>query len=738
MKRYQIILCSNNDGTRFELPEAPRGWDATKFNVVRDAVYFGVLKAISVEFEFMGVAYQYLQNKRLQFGVDADVQLRMYYKNIFLMSGKLNFENYNEDRKLRLFKVDVIQSGKVQDFTNREDVELNIFNTITLDRKPVSPAERKPCTFRGKHILFITKYGFSNAARQEDQAKETYNHIIPFPTILNGNPGTTFVYDVNPDSEDPFEAKSIIKYDNSFYKNDIPSNQTVNVSWDLQSSFAFKGTQPSFGLMIRNRLLLVDSDDNIVTELHRVEYKGNGSSINATYSDVKSMTVVVPFNHGMLWVSERLAKDFGDTYVMMTPEGQDTFSKVETTYMKMDLNIDQVSIVADSNHDIIFPFELFSNLIKQINGGNFYSNFFGRTDVGYTADGEGALVAITKGEILRGIDPATIQLSTSFREAFVSYSSIFCLGAIIRPDGIQIEPLKDLMNTNLITDIGQLENLMIKPAKDYIYNSVKAGYPAQEYEQENGRDEFNTEYQYTNSIRAVKKELDIRSRYYADGYGIEFARRASIIQTGTQDSRYDDKIFFICTKRIGPGFITKTTEDVLNVEGIFSPETALNLDIATGQNMMRHGELLNVPLHRKPKEYYFQSKDKNTGLKLTTAKWGTTNDGENLTLGKRAYFIPEEREGDAPFTLDMLFAIIDNPLGVIGYQSGKERFFDLLYEVDAEADKNMAHWRFLGMRTTPPLIAPAEIGGKYLKWKDMDGAFVKYNDLVGTFVKYKN
>ena len=85
------------------------------------------------------------------------------------------------------------------------------------------------------------------------------------------------------------------------------------------------------------------------------------------------------------------------------------------------------------------------------------------------------------------------------------YSSVFCLGAIIQEDQIRVEPLDVLFNSELTAHIGEVNELVIQPAKEYLFNSVKAGYPKNEYEEENGRDEFNTTYQFTNQPEGSKK-----------------------------------------------------------------------------------------------------------------------------------------------------------------------------------------------------------------------------------------
>ena len=228
---------------------------------------------------------------------------------------------------------------------------------------------------------------------------------------------------------------------------------------------------------------------------------------------------------------------------------------------------------------------------------------------------------LRKGNFYAGYRSTKYKSRCPSATRFSSYASVFCLGAIISENRIQVEPLDALFNAQVAAELGEVSELMISPTKEFLFNSVKTGYPKNEYEEENGRDEFNTEYQYSNSLRAVKKELNLVSKFYGDGYGIEFARRQSVIVTGTKDSKYDDKIFFVDLIKVEPEvegesytLISRRLEGITYVTGIFSPETALNLSIAVGQNMLRWRKYLNIPLHnKKPKVYYFQSKDKNAG-----------------------------------------------------------------------------------------------------------------------------
>ena len=188
-------------------------------------------------------------------------------------------------------------------------------------------------------------------------------------------------------------------------------------------------------------------------------------------------------------------EDFGEIVPLFLDEGGsgaipeaavDNGLKASVIFNSVSLTITQDSALPDSEHPVILPHEMFSNLIAQINGGEFYSEHFGRTDIGYDVDGDGAFLAITTGELLRGIALDEVQISTSFRDAFTSYNSVFCLGAIISENRIQVEPLDRLFNAQIAANLGEVKELLITPTKEFLFNSLKIGYPVGQYEEENG------------------------------------------------------------------------------------------------------------------------------------------------------------------------------------------------------------------------------------------------------------
>lgn len=740
--KYIHVLLSSDTGERLESDDAPIGWDSTKINLVRDLKYLGVLKTITVEFQFIGAFYELLQRHRLRYGWDMNVMYRCYLRKgmVFQFEGKINSTpSGSENRKMKRWKCEIIQSTAVQKFQNRNDTELNVLNEISLDQLPVAPALRQPAIIRSKRILF-----YSNFSGQLFTEADTLNHILPFWLIENGNPGVQQVYDAEGDPDDPFQAVGIITMNNCFYVNTLTENQTVQLKWDVNFSSIFSGSEPSFEIKLRFRLLKLHLDDDnnvVIEELKKYDY--NGAPVVGNFSFNGSDNIVVEPGYGLLWVNERLAKDFGGDYVMMNNEGLTDFSTTGITYNTAELEIYQDSIYADSTHPVILPLELFENLVAQINGMAVYSEVFGRTDRGYDEDGEFALLGVTTGLWLRGVDidpkdeDQKPKFNTSFSDAFTSYNWPVPLGVHITDTEFRIDTLDKLFNHNVNADLGEVDDYEIQPLTEFMHNEVLLGYPLNEYEQQNGRDEPNTTATYTNSLQVYKKKYDLRSVYCGDSYGIEFARRAGIVNTGSADTKYDEKIFFIDLVRDEEGnLMSRRLEDILLCEGVFSPETMMNVRISNGQNTLRHRKMLNVTLDKKPdKVLYFQSKSKNAKMRVVTTL-GDTTEGQNINLGTEAYFLPNAGVFKLPIKVQHLPGILANPLGLTKYTYEGENFYDLLLNVDAETEKHTSTWRMIATMSSPPDINSDTQYGNIIKYGDGLEDFIKYGENNNDNIKY--
>lgn len=227
----------------------------------------------------------------------------------------------------------------------------------------------------------------------------------------------------------------------------------------------------------------------------------------------------------------------------------------------------------------------------------FRSDFFQRTDSSPagTVDGPGSLLFITNGAAIRQLPNR--RVFGSWEEAFQSLTSLYCLGWGFETldDGTKIlrcEPKDYFFDKDTIAftadTIADLEFFL---DTGLLYNEVLAGYPEIEnINQVNGVDEFNSERTYAGPVINATTELDIRSVYRASGFEIESLRR---LIGSTDESRLDDQNFMIVVKRAtGGGFEVELGSDFTQITGVFDPDSAYNMRISPGRNILNWKKVL--------------------------------------------------------------------------------------------------------------------------------------------------
>lgn len=109
-----------------------------------------------------------------------------------------------------------------------------------------------------------------------------------------------------------------------------------------------------------------------------------------------------------------------------------------------------------------------------------------------------------------------------------------------------------------------------------IYSTINIGYDKKDYQNTNGRDEFNFSNTYSTGALSGDKKLILKSKYRADCYGIEFAAQKR--GKDTTDTTSDNDVFFAYCAINDNGTYTPDTsaeiegaisDDVFN--GVFSP-----------------------------------------------------------------------------------------------------------------------------------------------------------------------
>jgi hypothetical protein len=151
--------------------------------------------------------------------------------------------------------------------------------------------------------------------------------------------------------------------------------------------------------------------------------------------------------------------------------------------------------------------------------------------------------------------------------------------------------------------------------------------------------------------------------------------------------------------------------------------------------MLRWRKYLNIPLYKKDHLYFFQTKQKNSNLKIIT-ELGTSNDGENLQTGLTTLFLPEDRQFNCPLTIDTMLAIINNPLGRFAYTYKEEKFFDFLFELDTETERHKGQWRMIGTKPSPVEVNEDALTGPYIKYGTGPQELALYDEGENSIMKY--
>jgi len=149
-------------------------------------------------------------------------------------------------------------------------------------------------------------------------------------------------------------------------------------------------------------------------------------------------------------------------------------------------------------------------------------------------------------------------------------------------------------------DLGEVNNLEVKPLTEEMFAKLKIGYKPYSYDEVNGKEEFNTQYEFQAPLTRVTSEKDLTSPYRADMYGIEL-QRANLTNKTEADKDQDNDIFWIHVDKTATGTIPAGLpgagqtyyelyrDNTLTITGLISPSTAFNIDLSPKRRMFAHG-----------------------------------------------------------------------------------------------------------------------------------------------------
>lgn len=721
MATYRFTL-TTPDGSQTFGADKIRNWQDIKPSYVVNDTYRGIFREFTSTFEFVGDVRRSIIRAFDRYGYDVEIFLSIY-------AGNDNGERMSYKEIAYRLKADIqdieigdlfvalnfLDSGFVADIMNREDVEVNLelpdsgFIT-SIDGKQVPAVDKLLWNTRLHDRRLIYKSMANNELTEFSHNQELLLSYITFPFPISWNyksdPALQNIIPVN--STSPIYGED---YAFSFLLNS-ESAKTINLSIYFDFDYLCNSGTVRWKVKLGKR----NSDNTSVDIIYERASKGYYSE--SDWEDMTTSEHSASFEYdGAIELEE------GESLYLIF-DGQTTSSSLPDGYTinTRNLHIEATSLelYPPTNADLILPHELFTQLLQYYTGKEtpFYSEFFGRTDLGYDENGPGAGVAVATGKMIRGFpygenngDTQTF-LNTSFEKAFQAYNRIFNLAATIEVIGnerrLRIEPMSYFRNFEVVADLGNnIREITRKIDVSKIYSDIQFGYQDREYEELNGLFSFNGEMGLSTPLRTESETLEIVNEWRADDIGIEITRRQQYEDDPSKDYRSDDDIFFIDCKILEEGgsfagnlfILPKRNENYDSVEGIFEPERAYNLDLSPKRCMYNWQEEIKAGLTFKANQklkYIKGPKNAN----LISQKTGDIEiiEASDVLIStlKNSKFIPEIIQiAEAPLTQEQWDDIKNNRYGVIAFENKGVKLYGFIISIEFEINKKTANFELL-------------------------------------------
>lgn len=627
------------DGEPAFLKKTPDGWKDVLVKYGRNAKYWGLFRDFTVPMKFVKDGGLILRDIFWRKGIEGYAKLVIHKNDRSIWperqktwyTGEIDFSKIKQGKNSEV-TVNVMEGGLSKLLKSNE----NKVYPIPIDIDP----EHKNVLLDGLRLFCTLRYSFFFNSAHHDNV-----HLAP--TVFLTNEGPRF-FPVNEDV--------------------IFGNQVSGTWYETSSDWLVKFTKET-NIRVRGTVKIFPNalDSDGVFEL----------KLRTSTNRFLMLVTGGPFNTvGVLEYSF----SFDETFTILENENLflEAFYSADSfvTYAdNEEFTIEFASIFDPTYAKGLYPFRLGEKIVEKMTDGKygFKSDWLtAKKDIIHLSgdsirqietvfDGSGSV--ISKGA----------EIKTSLTDLFKALG-FWMAGLGIENDKIVIEPLPYFFRSTIAFDLGLVDDCEFIPAEDLLCNSIKAGYKNQEYNDVNGKSEFNQGQLYSTPVTRITKELDITSPYRADPYGIEFTR-INLDGKKTTDDAGDNDTFNLNVEETqnvdSDGLIYfKLNRPVYDsITGIPDPETIFNTELSPKRGLRNNGPLIRSIHHQlDAANVSLLSADKNT--ELTTGLAGVIisekASAEISTLGDRL-FLPYYATFTTSVPINLQQLMKDDPYGQIAF-----------------------------------------------------------------------
>ncbi len=669
VKAFSFVLYNVTQGTK-TLLYAPDGWEQDEYVMTRDMKSFGVFRKFTVALmKFPKDGRDYLELVYEADGVNADCTFTVTettplgtVRNRF--TGKIDFSTY-EIGELTV-NGQVLDGAFTDTILSRAKTEVNLLGLTSIDGVTLAAQTLENIT-----IPEISIDQAGNMVAKDTVTALTESHYLQTEII----------------DSDFSELTTSIGLFTKFFDAAVDDYTGLQFSFDVQAIIDGSGT---------------------FTWNFFVEIWNGGSVTSTPFTDSFENTGHLPrsFQMQSVLTLDLVAGDSIGFRVELTGTG----GTIQYSKINYNLLFLAESIPARSIFGLLYH-EAFERLVQHLTGltGRFKSDFLGRTDLGYAADGT-TIGAVTVGRYIRQQTGYNNTFPISLDGLFSSLQAIWNLGLGVELIGgvetLVIEEMSHFFNSTVILDISARiapETISKKVYPDLIYNRISVGYNSYDYGKLGGIFEYNTTSKFTTIIKPVDKELQIISPYRGDMSGIVALMKEPI---ENRDVSGEKDIFLIDTIRDGGNFVARTIEGFTNYSTLGNKDILLNLLISPARNLIRWGSYIRGFLNKYvTSSLIWQTSDKNTKLSTTLTDQQAVEENADILVGN----LTEPLWHPETFTIEVqaietdIEAIKANPYGLIKLTS-TEYGYIINYKSNNENRKS----EFMLLRCNTDYVTPSD------------------------------
>jgi hypothetical protein len=601
--RFTII-----DGDIETVIDEPIGWDKCRFTLARDENFHGIFVTFSTDLEFVGTGYNIIKDAFYNSGIEYVLTLRIEercnasyeYETMFV--GRINLSRFQD-----LFngycscKVNLEDSNNSMLIKNNADKLINFSETIEIEGKTLAPLEDNEMTMHSKAIVLTTVFEDSIGLEADLNMDDIDNQALAIPLWLllksddldSGLDSSLFSITRNVGSN-PIWWQSVAQF-KAFYAGDYI------IDYNIVSQTKFKVYARDFEM---NITLVCYKNGNPFLDLSDIRSWEEYISVETTYINNWNENGTINIT---LAQDDYVSFFYRVRFIWLEGVGSGVVEWEHSSTVQ-DVTFKSETVAPATTAKTYLIHECFERVAqatidKQV---AFESNFLGRKDIGYGANGCGSFTALTNGFNIRDFDKPIL---TTLTDIFTSLSAIHCLGLGLLQKGdnevIKVELIDYFYDgDNQIAEMLNIKQITVSSNESMIYNTALIGF--EKYGTEEGTDKnnildgFATQHNYNLPITTVKKAFVKVCKYITDHYAIEFTRRQQLINTSTQSWKFDDDNFLICTNRtenvsgIATSLnIAEKNENFSATNNILSPETGYNLRLTPARMLLKWNQLLS-------------------------------------------------------------------------------------------------------------------------------------------------